>query len=111
MNTTYPFTPGFKKSQVETGRLAAERFGPAKATVLRERCYDKLNVHEGLTADEVAELLGQSVLSVRPRVTELLRAGRIEACAERRKNKSGATAAVWRVKPQILVRLVQGGLL
>ena len=49
-----------------------------------------------MTADEVAELLGESVLSVRPRVSELKAQGRVEATTKRRCNVSGKTAVVWR---------------
>lgn len=50
-----------------------------------------------LTADEIAEYLGESVLYVRPRIAELSKAGRIADSGERRKNISGQTAIVWRV--------------
>lgn len=49
------------------------------------------------TADEVASALCLSVLSVRPRFSELRRLGRIEDTGERRTNASGRSAAVWRV--------------
>ena len=45
---------------------------------------------EGLTADEIAERLGVSFLSVRPRVSELKRAGFIQDSGKRRKARSGA---------------------
>jgi hypothetical protein len=52
----------------------------------------------GLTADEVARRLGRSVLSIRPRVSELANAERpwIARTGARRKNESGRWAAVWR---------------
>jgi predicted ArsR family transcriptional regulator len=56
----------------------------------------------GATADEVAKDLNLSVLSVRPRVSELNRTGKIEQTGGRRKNDSGMTATVWRVKRQPL---------
>lgn len=49
-----------------------------------------------MTADEVAELLGESVLSVRPRVSELKVQGKVEATTKRRCNVSHKTAVVWR---------------
>lgn len=51
---------------------------------------------DGLTADEVAIDLDLSVLTVRPRVSELHRDARIEDTGLRRRNQSGMTATVWR---------------
>jgi len=48
------------------------------------------------TADEIANDLNLSVLSVRPRVSELKRTGKIKQTGARRKNESGMTATVWR---------------
>lgn len=49
----------------------------------------------GLTADEVAALLVQSVLAVRPRVAELRKEGFIRDTGLRRSNASGKRAIVW----------------
>jgi len=51
----------------------------------------------GATADEIAKDLNLSVLSVRPRVSELNRLGDIEQTGARRKNESGMTATVWQI--------------
>jgi len=50
----------------------------------------------GLTADEIAAALDESVLAVRPRVSELFHAGLIEKTGERRRNHSGLCAHVWK---------------
>jgi predicted ArsR family transcriptional regulator len=50
----------------------------------------------GLTADEIAAALDESVLAVRPRVSELFHAGLIEKTGERRPNASGLCAHVWK---------------
>jgi hypothetical protein len=50
---------------------------------------------DGLTADEIAAKLDASVLAVRPRVSELFHAARIEKTGERRLNRSGLAAHVW----------------
>jgi len=47
------------------------------------------------TADEIAIKLGKSVLSIRPRVSELARDGLIRKTGERRANASGIRAIVW----------------
>ena len=51
---------------------------------------------EGLTADECAAIIGQTVLATRPRVTELNKQGKIIRTGQRRKNVSGASAIVWK---------------
>jgi len=50
----------------------------------------------GLTADEIAARLGESVLAVRPRISELFHAGVIEKTGDRRPNASGLSAHVWK---------------
>ena len=50
----------------------------------------------GLTADEIAAKLAASVLAVRPRVSELFHAARIEKTGERRLNQTGLSAYVWK---------------
>lgn len=93
----YPSSPRFKCRS--TSSDAARRITP-HASTLRDRVYDflKANHPAAFTADEVADRLGASILSVRPRVTELRRVDLIEPTAERRKNKSGMSARCWRAK-------------
>ena len=64
---------------------------------LRASCLTVLT-RGNYTADEVAERLGESVLSIRPRITELKRMGRIEDTGLRRTNESGHRAAVMRTR-------------
>ncbi len=49
------------------------------------------------TADEMAGRLEETVLTIRPRFTELRQAGLIRDTGERRKNISGRNAAVWAI--------------
>jgi hypothetical protein len=58
------------------------------------------SIYVQLTADEIAKDLNLSVLSVCPRVSELKRLGEIQQTGARRKNESGMTATVWRLRPQ-----------
>lgn len=91
---SYPIAAGFKGNR-DTSREAAERI-PAKvlqAKVLAE--FERPGCW--WTADEVAERLHLSVLSVRPRVTELSALGKIRDSGERRPNASGRNAIVWRL--------------
>jgi predicted ArsR family transcriptional regulator len=90
----YPNSPGYKRPG--TSREAAEAIKP-RAAILRERSLAALK-HRPMTADEVAAHLGESVLSIRPRITELHELGLIEQTGERRRNASGRMAAVWRLK-------------
>jgi hypothetical protein len=88
---SYPNSPGFKSRG--TSSMAARQISP-HAMALRDRVHAFLeaNYPASFTADEVADRLGVSFLSVRPRVTELLRQGMIIKTAARRKNASGMSA-------------------
>ena len=95
----YPNAPGFKTGG--TSRDAARKMAP-RARTLRDQVWATLrNVYPtGLTADEVATRIGRSVLSVRPRLSELAAAGKItplirpDGKTERRTNESGLDANV-----------------
>lgn len=94
----YPDAPGFKAPG--PSEQAAEQIAPS-AMLLRAAVLKKFEDHypQGRTADEVAGELRQSILSVRPRVSELKRGGLLIDTGERRKNESGMTATVWRYFP------------
>lgn len=87
---SYPAVPGWKGR--DTSREAAERV-PAK--VLQAKVLAEFRPGCWFTADEVAERLNLSVLSVRPRVCELSALGKLRDSGERRKNPSGRSAIVW----------------
>lgn len=95
----YPDSPGFKSSgpSEEAAHKVTGRAAILRAQVLER--YRKV-YPQGLTADEVASALNQSVLSIRPRVSELHRNGEITDTKTRRKNDSGMSATVWRFVPQ-----------
>jgi predicted ArsR family transcriptional regulator len=88
----YPNSPGFKGR--DTSADAAAEVAE-KAPLLRARCLAVLERSNGLTADEVAGRLGASILSVRPRITELTRLNKVRDSGERRRNASGKRAIVW----------------
>ncbi|HVO01480.1 MAG TPA: hypothetical protein VMT54_04725 [Candidatus Cybelea sp.] len=48
-----------------------------------------------MTADEVAETIGESILNVRPRVSELVKLGALRDSGIRGRNMSGHKAAKW----------------
>ena len=92
----YPNTPGSKREG--TSADAAEAMA-ARAPNLRAATLAAIRASEGLTADEVADVLGGlSILSIRPRVAELARLGAVVDSGARRRNHSGRPAIVWREK-------------
>lgn len=88
----YPETPGAQDR--DTSRAAADFIAPT-ALQLRARALAVVERSNGLTADEVAGRLGLSILSIRPRLTELAHLGKVRDGGGRRKNKSGRRAIVW----------------
>lgn len=103
---SYPNQAGFKAEgtsrdaadSVDAGTLAADS---VDAGTLRLAVLVVLQSHGPMTPDECAEKLGLSVLSVRPRFTELKAAGRIIYAGDRRKNRSGRYAEVCSAIPAI----------
>ena len=93
----YPASPGYKEP---TTSRAAARAASSRSDEVRERVYAAILAAgpDGLTADEAAARIGESILSVRPRMTELgpLHARRVEKTGARRRNESGCSASVWR---------------
>src|SRR3546814_8339862 len=88
-----PAAPGYK--DLDTARRAADSMKD-RAPLLQRRCLDALRAAPGgLTADQIAAQIGETILSVRPRVTELLRDGRVRDSGQRRQNESGRSAKVW----------------
>lgn len=85
-----------KKSGRDTSRAAATFIGTVIAPNLRERVYEELKIAPGST-DQVAERLEITVLSARPRFTELVRLGLIEDTGRRHINESGRSAIIWQV--------------
>lgn len=90
---SYPESPGFKEAT--TSRVAAEKIAP-RAPTLRDKVMTCLNDvwPAGMTADEVAEALGETVLAVRPRLSELKAKGMIGPSEATRPNASGVHARV-----------------
>ena len=97
----YPDAPGFKVAG--PSKMAAEKVA-STSTKLRAAVLEEFKQNPArLTADEIATSLNLSVLSVRPRVSELHRLGMIERTGSRRRNDSGRTATVWRIAPELAV--------
>jgi predicted ArsR family transcriptional regulator len=77
-----------------TSAEAAEKTAPI-AENYRARVLSEITKTGGSTADEIAAALRASILTVRPRVSELHKAGRIRDTGARRANSSGHRAVVW----------------
>lgn len=88
----YPQTPGFKEET--TSREAGESMAD-RAKTLRGAVLASIKEMPG-TADEIAARLRESVLSIRPRLSELRTQSQIMPSGARRKNESGKSAIVWR---------------
>lgn len=91
----YHETIGYQRTETSFG--AAVR-AAVNARNVRDRVAAVLTERGPMTADEIAAVLGLSILTVRPRVTDLNKAGRIEDTGARRQTGSGNAAIVWRVK-------------
>jgi hypothetical protein len=87
----YPDEPGFKEG--DTSREAAESMS-LRAIKLRKLCYDLIRKYPGHTADEIADLVGESLLAIRPRISELRRMQYVRNHG-RGSNRSGMAAHRW----------------
>ena len=92
--STYPDAPGHRN--VETSIAAAAALAPKLGRLQR---MAETAIREagwlGLTADELAELLGMDRWSIQPRTSELRRKGLIRDSGRRRPNSTGKQAIVW----------------
>lgn len=88
----YPRVPGHKKEG--TSKISADSVAK-EAKTLREQCLEVLK-RKQLTADEVAMYLHRSILSIRPRCSELIALGLVQETSFRRRNLSGHFANVLR---------------
>ena len=90
-----PYTKdGIGHRRIDTSEDAAADAADG-APFYRLMVLQDLNMNGPSTADEVADRLNQSPLTIRPRVSELRTAGKIRDTGARRRNASGKSAAVW----------------
>ena len=94
----YPTGPGHKTGG--TSRAAAKTVAAGTESV-REAVFQAIAAAEprGLTADEVATAVGRKPGYVRPRISELVAAGKVAASGARRAGESGLSLTVWRAVP------------
>lgn len=88
----YPVNPGWKVEG--TSRLAADAVKP-RAASLRDQVLALLK-RDAMTADECASALSETVLSIRPRLSELVKVDAIYDTGLTSKNASGIKATIWR---------------
>lgn len=99
---SYPATAGYTND--DTSRDAATAIeSSGRAKVLRERVLwtfrqTVCGIRLSFTADEIADNMNESILSIRPRVSELHKQGLIEPTGERRRSSGGRPSHVWRLK-------------
>ena len=94
---TYPERAGHKAEG--TSQDAANAIeGSGQAARLRTAVLGWYATHES-TADECAAGLGESILSIRPRVSELLKQGLLYVTGLRRKSSSGHSQNVLAMTP------------
>ena len=75
--------------------LFAGQTAPRKARMV-DRVLACFGHCPGLTADEVALMLARPATSVRPRISELVTAGKLADTGRRRPGAGGVTMTVWR---------------
>lgn len=89
---SYPNRPGYKRPGTSSDAAAAIT---QAAVPIHQRVLALLKTRTA-TPDEAADILGLSLLAVRPRITELSAKGLIMRTGARRPNASGLLADVWR---------------
>lgn len=95
----YPDFPGFKWS--DTSREAAEAIAP-KLGRLQRMALNAIRARgvNGLTAEELADVLGVDRASIQPRSSELRRKGLVVDSGARRRNASSGRSAICWVTPE-----------
>jgi len=99
ISTIYPDACGFKAT--DTSKAAAKAM-QHKASCLREQCL-KLLLEGDYTADELAYILGKSILAIRPRISELVAQRKIWDSGKRHANDSFKKAIVWTTGERMLL--------
>lgn len=91
----YPKQPGHRRTA--TSKAAAESV-KERAPTVRDKILTLLRTTT-LTPDEAAKILNVSILTARPRFSELYRLGKIFRVGITRANESGVQADVWEAWP------------
>lgn len=97
--TAYPDEPGWKAR--ETSRQAAEGVAPVAGS-LRARVFDSLKTAGPGTPEDIAARLGEPVMNIRPRLSELAttkgnRRALIVDTGQRGPAMGGRRAIIWKI--------------
>lgn len=96
MGAVYPHKPGAKAR--DTSFSAAASMG-LKVGTIRARVYDAI-AEKSRTPEEIAVRIGEPVMNVRPRASELAAMGLIKDSGLRREAMGGKLAIVWAITGQ-----------
>lgn len=91
----WPHVPSVKAPHRDTAVRAAKQV-TLKHGSLKARCFALISERGNLTADEAADILGESVLNVRPAMSALVKLALIVDGGDRRNNASGNPMIAWR---------------
>jgi hypothetical protein len=87
--------PRARRSDPETSHTAAKRVAP-KAGALRRAVLGALRARsDGMTAPEIAVLIGARDGSISPRMIELERVGLVRRTGAKRRNAGRGPAEIW----------------
>ena len=84
-----------RNSDPNTSHMAADDIQP-HVTNLQHMVLSALQDNGAMTTEQVAEYLGINIVSISPRFRPMAIRGVISDTGERRQNKSGRSAIVWR---------------
>lgn len=87
----YPAVPGSRRTDTSRNASILAR---EKAEWLRPKCHAALKL-KPMTADELADEIGEHFINVRPRCSELRRLGKVRDTGLRRANNFGNPQIVW----------------
>lgn len=95
----YPDQAGWHRDAIATSQEAAHAIeSKGRAATLRKRALEWFQAGNEGTADDCAAALGESILAIRPRITELSTHDLLEPTGERRKSAGGRNAMVLRLR-------------
>jgi hypothetical protein len=98
-NVHYPLIAGCTNGS--TSRDAATAIeSSGRAAKLRERVITLFRCGYRLTADEAAAMLDEPILSVRPRIAEAHKLGKLQPTGDRRASSGGRPSHVWALTQQ-----------
>jgi hypothetical protein len=97
---SYPNRPGYRgntEGSRETSRDAATKVAPVAKTQRDKVLAALIEAYpEGRSSDQIADATGITRYSVRPRISELVAAGKVQATELRTRNGDGNQVVIWR---------------